>query len=252
MPDMKGKVALITGAGSGIGRATAYAFAKYGAKVAVADLDKLGGITTEEYINSTGGEAIFIEVDVSQEMQVKDMVDQTVEAFGRLDYAHNNAGIDGEQALLADQPTDNWNRVIGVNLSGVFFGMKYEIPAMLKLGKGAIVNTASVAGLKGFGNIAPYVASKHGVAGLTKSAVADYGTSGLRFNALCPGVINTPMVAGFMKENPELIDAVVGNTPMARVGEPDEMAEVVVWLCSDEASYVNGHMFAADGGLMAI
>jgi len=180
MPDMNGK-----GGVGHRGRETAYAFARYGAYVAVVDLDKLGGVATEEHINSIGGEAIFIEVDVSQEMQVKDMVDQTLAAFGRLDYTHDNAGIDGEQALLADQTTENWNRVIAVNLSGVFFGMKYEIPAMLKRGKGAIVNTASVAGLKGFGNIAPYVASKHGVAGFTKSAVADYGTSGIRFNALC-------------------------------------------------------------------
>ena len=252
MTDMTDKVALVTGGGSGIGRATANTFAKYGAKVAVADLDKEGGLETVDQISDAGGEAVFVEVDVAQEMQVKDMVAQTISAFGQLDYAHNNAGIDGEQALLADQPTDNWNRVIGINLSGVFYGMKYEIPMMLEQGGGAIVNTASVAGLKGFGNIAPYVASKHGVAGLTKAAVADYGTTGLRFNTLCPGVINTPMVAGFIEENPELIDAVVGNTPMARVGEPIEMAEVVVWLCSDEASYVNGHTFAADGGLMAV
>lgn len=252
MPDMVGKVALVTGGGSGIGRATALAFAKYGAKVAVADIIKDGGIETADQITDAGGEAIFIEADVSLEDQVKEMVAQTVSAFGRLDYAHNNAGIDGAQAPLAEQPLDNWNRVIGINLSGVFYGMKYEIPEMLKLGGGAIVNTASVAGLKGFANIAPYVASKHGVNGLTKAAVADYGDSGIRFNSLCPGVIATPMVAHFMEENPELIDQVVGNTPMARTGEPSEMAEVVVWLCSDEASYVNGHMFAADGGLMAI
>lgn len=252
MPDMIGKVALVTGAGSGIGQATANAFAKYGAKVAVADVNKEGGAATVDAIAAAGGEAIFIEADVADESQVKQMVEQTVSAFGRLDYAHNNAGIDGEQAPLADQPTENWNRVIAINLSGVFYGMKYEIPAMLEHGGGAIVNTASVAGLKGFGNIAPYVASKHGVAGLTKAAVADYGTAGIRFNALCPGVIATPMVAHFMEENPDLIDAVIGNTPMARTGQPSEMAEVVVWLCSDEASYVNGHMFAADGGLMAI
>lgn len=249
---MVGKVALVTGGGSGIGRATALAFAKYGAKVVVVDVVKDGGLETVDEITGAGGEAMFIEADVSLEDQVKQMVAQTVEAFGRLDYAHNNAGIDGEQAPLADQPLENWNRVIGINLSGVFYGMKYEIPAMLEQGGGAIVNTASVAGLKGFANIAPYVASKHGVNGLTKAAVADYGTSGIRFNSLCPGVIATPMVAHFMEENPELIDQIVGNTPMARTGEPSEMAEVVVWLCSDEASYVNGHMFAADGGLMAI
>lgn len=252
MPNMVGKVALVTGGGSGIGRATALAFAKYGAKVVVVDVVKDGGLETVDEITGAGGEAMFIEADVSLEDQVKQMVAQTVEAFGRLDYAHNNAGIDGEQAPLADQPLENWNRVIGINLSGVFYGMKYEIPAMLEQGGGAIVNTASVAGLKGFANIAPYVASKHGVNGLTKAAVADYGTSGIRFNSLCPGVIATPMVAHFMEENPELIDQIVGNTPMARTGEPSEMAEVVVWLCSDEASYVNGHMFAADGGLMAI
>ena len=252
MADMKGKVALVTGAGSGIGQATALAFARCGAKVAVVDVNKEGGAETVEHITSAGGESLFIEADVAHEAQVREMVEQTVAAFGRLDYAHNNAGIDGEQAPLAEQSLENWDRVIAINLSGVFYGMKHEIPAMLANGGGAIVNTASVAGLKGFANIAPYVASKHGVAGLTKAAVADYGTSGIRFNALCPGVIATPMVAHFMEENPDLIDAVIGNTPMARTGQPNEMAEVVVWLCSDEASYVNGHMFAADGGLMSI
>jgi NAD(P)-dependent dehydrogenase (short-subunit alcohol dehydrogenase family) len=252
MPTMNGKVALVTGGGGGIGRATALAFAKYGAKVAVADINTQEGNDTVRLVSEAGGEALFIEVDVSREMSVKEMVATTVAAYGRLDYAHNNAGIDGELAPLADQTSDSWNRIISINLSGVFYGMKYEIPVMLEQGGGAIVNTASVAGLKGFGSLAPYVASKHGVVGLTRAAVADYGTSGIRFNALCPGAINTPMVAGIIEAMPEMIDLVVGNTPMARMGEPSEMGEVVAWLCSDEASYVNGQAFAADGGITAI
>jgi NAD(P)-dependent dehydrogenase (short-subunit alcohol dehydrogenase family) len=252
MPTMNGKVALVTGGGGGIGRATALAFAKYGAKVAVADINTQDGNDTVRLVSEAGGEALFIEVDVSREMSVKEMVATTVAAYGRLDYAHNNAGIDGELAPLADQTSDSWNRIISINLSGVFYGMKYEIPVMLEQGSGAIVNTASVAGLKAFADIAPYVAAKHGVVGLTRAAVADYGTSGIRFNALCPGAINTPMVAGIIEAMPEMIDLVVGNTPMARKGEPSEMGEVVAWLCSDEASYVNGQAFAADGGITAI
>ena len=251
MGSMDGKVALVTGAASGIGEATALLFAERGASVAVADVEVAGGEATVAMITDGGGSAVFVECDVSDEEQVKAMVATTVATFGRLDYAANNAGIDGPMAPLAEQAAADYDRVLAVNLRGVFLGMKYQLPVMVAQGAGAIVNTASVAGLVGFANLSPYVASKHGVNGLTKAAALEYADAGVRINSLCPGVIRTPMVDGIMAEYPEMIDSILSTTPLGRVGEPSEMAEVVVWLCSDAASFVHGHTMTADGGLAA-
>jgi len=251
MSVMDGKVALVTGAASGIGRATALLFAERGASVAVADVTVEAGEETASMITSDGGSAAFIECDVSDEAQVKAMVETTVSTFGRLDCAHNNAGIDGPMAPIVDQKTEDYDRVLAVNLRGVFLGMKYQIPVMVDQGGGAIVNTASVAGLVGFADLSPYIASKHGVTGLTRNAALENATNGVRVNALCPGVIRTPMIDGILAEAPEMLETVVASTPMERMGEPSEMAEVVVWLCSDAASFVTGHMLVADGGMVA-
>ncbi len=251
MDTMQGKVALVTGAASGIGRATAILFAERGASVAVSDVLVDGGQETVSMITSGGGSAIFIECDVSDEAQVKAMVETTVSTFGRLDYVNNNAGIDGILAPIGDQTTEDYDRVMAVNLRGVFLGMKYQIPVMIAQGGGAIVNTSSVAGHVGIVDLGPYVASKHGVNGLTRNAALENATTNIRVNALCPGVIQTPMLDGIIAQAPEMIEGILASTPMGRMGQPREMAEIVVWLCSDAASFVTGHMLVADGGMIA-
>jgi len=246
-----GKVVLVTGGGSGIGRATALTFAREGAKVVVADVIVAGGEETVRMIKAAGGEAVFVKTEVTQAAEVEAMVKKAVETYGRLDCAFNNAGIEGEMAPTAECTEENWDRVVAIDLKGVWLCMKYEIFQMLKQGGGAIVNTASVAGLVGFQGIPAYVASKHGVNGLTKTAALEYAKSGIRVNAVCPGVIHTPMVERFFKTNPQISEAMTALEPVGRLGKPEEIAEAVVWLCSDAASFVTGLPMAVDGALTA-
>lgn len=246
-----GKVALITGGGSGIGQATALAFAREGAKVVVSDIVVAGGEETVRMITAAGGEATFVQTDVAKATDVEAMVRKTVETYGRLDCAFNNAGIGGKFARTADDTQDNWDRVIAINLTGVWLCMKYEIPQMLKQGGGAIVNTASIAGLVGGVQAAPYVASKHGVNGLTKTAALEYAKQGIRVNAVCPGVIRTPLVEKTFGNSARIEGKLVLMEPIGRLGKPEEIAAAVLWLCSDAASFVTGLPMAVDGGLTA-
>jgi NAD(P)-dependent dehydrogenase (short-subunit alcohol dehydrogenase family) len=245
----KNKVAIITGGSSGIGRATALAFAKKGAKVVVVDWQE--SQETMKSIKDLGAEAIFIKCDVSKSADVKAMVEKTIAAFGRLDYAFNNAGIEGDSAPTADCTEENWDKTITVNLTGTWLCMKYEIPEMLKQGKGSIVNCSSVAGLVGFEGLPAYVASKHGVIGLTKTAALEYAEQGIRVNAVCPGVIQTPMMDRLTGKKKEAIEQFTALEPVGRMGQPEEIANAVVWMCSDEASFVTGHAMAVDGGFVA-
>ena len=245
----KNKVALVTGGASGIGRATALAFAKKGAKVAVVDWKENDEMV--ELIKELGSEAIFIKCDVSKTNDVKAMMAQTIAAFGRLDYAFNNAGIEGASAPTQDCSEENWDKTIGVNLKGVWLCMKYEIPEILKQGKGVIVNCASVAGLVGFAGLPAYVASKHGIVGLTKTTALECATQGIRVNVVCPGVIQTPMIDRLTGKTKEGIERFKGFEPIGRFGLPEEIANAVVWMCSDEASFVTGHVMAVDGGFTA-
>ena len=247
----EGKVALVTGAGSGIGRATALVFAREGAKVVVADIVAEGGQETVQQIEVAGGEAIFVKADVSQAADVETLITQTVETYGRLDCAFNNAGIEGGMKLTIDCTKEEFDRTIAVNLTGVWLCMKYEIQQMLSQGSGAIVNTASAAGLVGFPSLPDYVASKHGVVGLTKTAALEYAKSGIRVNAVCPGVIQTPMVERGAQLSPGFDELALSMEPVGRFGQPSEIGEAVVWLCSDAASFVTGHPMVVDGGLVA-
>ena len=248
---LDGKIALITGAGSGIGRASALTFAREGAKVAVADKLVDGGRETVRMVEAAGGTASFIEVDVSDAASVEAMVNVTVDTYGRLDCAYNNAGIEGQVAPTDSYADDMFDKVIAVNLTGVWLCMKYEIPRLLEQGGGAIVNTASGAGLIGVAGLSAYVASKHGVIGLTKTAALEYAKSGIRVNAVCPGLIQTPMVERLTADQPQLGEALVAMEPVGRTGRPEEIAESVVWLCSDAASFVTGHAMSVDGGFVA-
>ncbi len=248
---LDGKVALITGAGSGIGRASALVFAREGAKVAVADIVVEGGEETVRMVKEAGGEAFFIKVDVSNAADVEAMVNTVVDTYGRIDCAYNNAGIEGRLASTDEYPEDVFDKVIDINLTGVWLCMKYELPHMLKQGSGAIVNTASGAGLIGVAGMSAYVASKHGVVGLTKTAALEYAKSGIRVNAVCPGLIQTPMVERITADQPQLGEALVAAEPVGRTGKPEEIAESVVWMCSDAASFVTGHAMSVDGGYVA-
>ena len=247
----QGKVVLVTGAGSGIGRATALVFAREGAKVVVSDIVVEGGEETVQQIKAAGGEAIFVKADVSKAADVEALITQTVETYGRLDCAFNNAGIEGGVKPTIDCTEEEFDRTIAVNLTGVWLCMKYEIQQMLSQGGGAIVNTASVAGLVGFPGLPDYVASKHGVLGLTKTAALEYAKSGIRVNAVCPGVIQTPMVERGAQLSPGFDELAVSMEPVGRFGQPSEIGEAVVWLCSDAASFVTGHPMTVDGGLVA-
>ena len=248
---VEGKVALITGGGSGIGRASALAFAREGARIVVADVIVEGGEETLGMIKKAGGEGIFVKVDVSKATEVEALIAKAVETYGRLDCAYNNAGIEGSAATTTDYAEESWDRVIAINLKGVWLCMKYEIPQMLKQGGGAIVNTASAEGLVGFRRGSAYVASKHGVVGLTKTAALEYAKSGVRVNAICPGAIDTPMMGRITGHRPQRAERMAAGEPVGRMGMPEEIAEAVVWLCSDAASFVTGHAMAVDGGLTA-
>jgi NAD(P)-dependent dehydrogenase (short-subunit alcohol dehydrogenase family) len=248
-----GKVALVTGGGNGIGREAALLFAREGARVAVADFEAESAAQTVALINGAGGQAISLSGDVTVAAQVKAMVDGAIAAYGRLDCAFNNAGIAGHQVEASGQLTHEWSeksfdRMIAVNLKGVWLCMKHEIPAMLAHGAGAIVNTASVAGLIGLRTSSAYVAAKHGVIGLTKTAAVEFADASVRVNAVCPGYIETRMTAPSRESRGEYV---VARTPMRRYGQPREIAEAVVWLCSDRASYVTGAAYEVDGGLTA-
>ena len=250
---LEGKTALVTGGGSGIGRAASMAYAHEGARVVVADVNVEGGEETVQQIKEAGGEAILVHADVSKPQDTEAMVAQAVEAFGSLDCAFNNAGISGgrDRLLTADYLEDDWDRVISINLKGVWLCMKAEIPQMLKQGGGAIVNTASIAGLTGLQGTVAYVAAKHGVTGLTKATALEYAHAGIRVNAVCPGYIHTPLVQGVFDNNEGFEERVASRHPLGRLGEPSEIAQAVVWLSSDAASFVTGHNMPVDGGYMA-
>jgi NAD(P)-dependent dehydrogenase (short-subunit alcohol dehydrogenase family) len=244
----KDKVALVTGASFGIGRATALAFAKKGAKVVLADWKE--NQETMDLIKNSGGEALFIKCDVSKAADVKALIEKTIATFGQLDYAYNNAGIEGESAPIHECTEENWDKTIAVNLKGIWLCMKYEIPEMLKQGKGSIVNCSSVAGLVGFQGLPAYVASKHGVIGLTKTAALECSKLGIRVNAVCPGVIQTPMIDRLTGKKKEAIEQFTALEPMARFGLAEEIANAVIWLCSEEASFVTGVAMPVDGGFV--
>lgn len=248
---LEGKVILVTGGGSGIGRATSLLLAKQGAKVMIADYVPEGAQKTVSMIKESGGTADFLAADVSVTKQVEMMVAKTVETYGRIDGAFNNAGIEGKMAGTIETSEDNFDRTIAINLKGVWLCMKYEIPQMLKQGGGVIVNTASIAGLVGFEGLPAYNASKHGVIGLTKTAALEFAQRNIRVNCVCPGVIQTPMVARLMDGGGMNENDMRAGEPVGRFGQPQEIGEGVVWLLSDASSFVTGHSMVIDGGWIA-
>lgn len=246
------KVAMVTGGGSGIGRAAALAFADAGATVVVADIDVEGGNKTIDAIERAGGHSVFFQADVSQASDVEALVNKTVDEYGRLDCSFNNAGIEGAVGTrLADYREEDWDKLIDINLKGVWLCMKYQLARMVEQGSGAIVNNASIAGLVGGTFGSAYYASKHGVIGLTKAAAIEYGGCGIRVNAVCPGVIQTEMADRLLRGDKPRESAITALHPLGRLGSPEEVAQAVVWLSSDAASFVTGQAIAVDGGYVA-
>jgi len=249
MNDLKNKVAIITGSGSGIGRAAAILFAREGAKVVVSDIHEGHGNAVVDEIKKEGGEAFFIKADTSKPEEHQNLVEQTMKKYGALHIAVNNAGIGGPLATTADYPIDGWQNVININLSGVFYGNKYQIPAMLKSGGGSIVNIASILGAVGTRMSPAYVAAKHGVVGLTKAVALEYADQNIRVNSVGPGYVKTPLVTNALDE--ATLKMLVGLHPIGRLGESEEIAELILWLGSDKSSFVTGSYYAADGGYLA-
>ena len=247
-----GQVALVTGGAAGIGRATALAFAREGLKVVVADLDAAGGEATVQGIRAAGGEAIFVSCNVTKDAEVQQLMARTLEAYGRLDYAFNNAGIEIEQGRLAEGSEAEFDAIMGVNVKGVWLCMKYQLPLLLARGGGAIVNTASVAGLGAAPKMSIYAASKHAVIGLTKSAAIEYAKKQIRVNAVCPAVIDTDMFRRAYEADPRKAEFAAAMHPVGRIGKVEEIAAAVLYLCSDGADFTTGHALAVDGGATAI
>jgi len=246
--NVTGRVAFVTGAGSGIGRATALAFAREGANVVFADVSEQNIRDTARLIGELGGRALAVTCDVTRAEEVKAALDKTIETFGRLDFAFNNAGVEQRMAPAAELEEAEWDRIVNTDLRGVFLCMKHEIPLLLKQGGGAIVNTSSGAGDKGFKGQAAYVAAKHGVVGLTKAAALDYAPQNIRINAVCPGIIDTSMMGRFTGGTAEGRETVIAQEPVGRMGQPEEIANAVLWLCSDAAGFVIGSAVIIDGG----
>jgi len=249
---MQDKVALVTGGSSGIGKATALAFAREGARVVIASRTREKGAQTVRAIEEMGGQAIWIETDVTQAAQVQSLIQNVLDTYGRLDYAFNNAGSGGRGGWVAEMEEADWDRTINGFLKSVWLCMKHQIPAMLKLGGGAIVNNSSVDGQRAFPWDPAYSAAKHGVLGLTKSAAMQYADQGIRINAVCPGWIRTPPVESVLERDPEAEGRMIMHQPMGRLGKPEEVAQAVVWLCSDRASLVLGTALAVDGGYLVV
>lgn len=248
---LKDKVVIVTGGANGIGRATSLLCAREGAKLVIADIDVEGGTLTEKLITDTGGEAMFVETDVTWPLQIDELIGCATTRFGHIDAAFNNAGIEGIPAPIDKSTEDNWRRVLDVNLTSIFNCLRLEVSAIAQSGGGSIVNCASVAGLVGFEGSAAYVASKHGIVGLTKAAALDLAQRHIRVNAVCPGVVDTDMITRITRHSAEVQRDMALMQPMGRMGHPQEIGELVAWLLSDRASFITGQAIAADGGLVA-